>query len=394
MTRVIGLISGTSVDGIDTALVEITGTLLDLQVTLLSGLTYPYLPDLRDQILRVCAGEALSMVQLAALDDAIAHAFARAALALQANYLAAEWIGSHGQTVYHQPPQNGHLGYSLQLGRGDVIARQTQIPTISNFRVADIAAGGHGAPLVSKVDAYLLSHESFHRCIQNLGGIGNVTYLPAHQGQAIATWEPQICGWDTGPGNVLIDLAVHHFSEGHLSYDQDGAWAAQGTPDLDLVETWLSHPFFNFPPPKSTGRECFGPEFLRQCLHQANALSPEDLLASLVELTVLSIVRSYQRDLPHPPDQVLLCGGGSRNHYLRHRLQTLLAPIPVLTTDDLGLDSDYKEAIAFAILAYWRSQGIPGNLPRVTGAQHPTLLGEIHLVGSESHVSIRSGGLY
>ncbi|MBW4623198.1 MAG: anhydro-N-acetylmuramic acid kinase [Cyanosarcina radialis HA8281-LM2] len=412
MTRVIGSISGTSVDGIDTALVEIVGTDIDLKIELLSGATYPYPEALKNQILAVCAGENLSMAQLAELDDAIAYRFAQAAIAIQDGHQKAELIGSHGQTVYHRPPElvageqgsrgagenfslntqhstlntSKHstlhkLGYSLQLGRGEVIAQLTGIPTISNFRVGDIAVGGHGAPLVSKVDAYLLGHPTRHRCVQNIGGIGNLTYLPARDKFGLEG----IVGWDTGPGNSLLDIAVQHLSEGKQTYDRDGAWAASGTPCQALVSQWLQHEYFQVPPPKSTGRELFGWDYWQQCLADAQSynLNPADLLATIAELTAASIVDSYQKFLPQMPDEVLLCGGGSRNLYLKKRLAELFSarsshPVAVMTTDDVGLSADYKEAIAFAVLAYWRNLGIPGNLPEVTNAREPVLLGYVN----------------
>ncbi|MDX2096445.1 MAG: anhydro-N-acetylmuramic acid kinase, partial [Leptolyngbyaceae cyanobacterium bins.59] len=318
----------------------------------------------------------------ATLDDAIAQGFAQAALAIQSGHPPAHLIGSHGQTVYHRPPGNsaasGGLGYTLQLGRGDVIAHRTQIPTVSNFRVADIAAGGQGAPLVSRVDARLLGHATHDRCIQNLGGIGNMTYLPAQKTIGLKG----ICGWDTGPANVLLDLAAHRLSGGTLTYDQDGAWAATGTPCVPLVEQWLQQEFFQQKPPKSTGRELFGPAYLEQCFQEMDelSLSAADRMATLTELTVASIVQSYQRDLPKLPDEVFLCGGGSRNLYLKQRLQILLAGIPVLTTEDVGINPHFKEAIAFAVLAYWRQRNIPGNLPAVTGASQEQLLGDFHPV--------------
>jgi anhydro-N-acetylmuramic acid kinase len=375
--RLIGLISGTSVDGIDAALVEISGSTTDLAVTLLAGETYPYPDALRSQILSVCAGEPLAMSDLAALDDAIAQVFAEAAIAIQANQPPAELIGSHGQTVFHRPPI-ANLGYSLQLGRGELIAHLTGIPTVSNFRAADIAAGGQGAPLVSPVDACLLRHPSRDRCVQNLGGIGNVTYLPAASSAAGS----KILGWDTGPANALMDLATQQLSDGNLSFDRNGDWAAQGTPCQPLVESWLQQDFFHQPPPKSTGRERFSPDYLADCLADAIPydLSAADILATLTELTAASIAHSYRTFLPRLPDQVLLCGGGSRNLYLKQRLQINLPSAQVLTTDEAGLNSDYKEAIAFAVLAYWRSLDIPGNLPEVTGASQFALLGEIHLV--------------
>jgi anhydro-N-acetylmuramic acid kinase len=388
MPLVIGLISGTSVDGIDAALVEITGTDVDLKIELLAGATYPYPETLREQILQVCAGAAVSMAELAELDDAIALQFAQAAQEIQTGHPPADLIGSHGQTVYHRPPVKlrkqqavetfpvSSLGYTLQLGRGELIAHLTGIKTVSNFRAADMAAQGQGAPLVPKVDAYLLSSPTQHQCIQNIGGIGNLTYLPLRQGD----WIDKVCGWDTGPGNTLLDLAMQHFTGGSQTYDQDGKWAASGTPCDALVEQWLSQDFFQIAPPKSTGRELFGWDYFNQCLAEGEAynLTPTDLLATLTELTVRSIVMSYQKFLPQMPQRVLLCGGGSRNLYLKQRLSDQLGSIQVLTTDEAGVSADFKEAIAFAVLAYWRNLSIPGNLPKVTGANSAVLLGNVY----------------
>lgn len=378
--------SGTSVDGIDAVLVEITGQEVDLKIKLLNASTYPYPATLRAEILAVCAGDRLSMAEFATLDDKIAQVFAEAAIAIQSDRPLAKLIGSHGQTIYHRPPTTRinlkqlnrpspsiPLGYSLQIGRGALIANMTGIETVSNFRVADIAAGGQGAPLVTKVDACLLTHPSKYRCIQNIGGIGNVTYLPPKSQE---NWQAKTQGWDTGPGNSLIDLTVEYLTNGEKTYDQNGEWAAQGTPRIDLVEQWLNHPFFHQPPPKSTGRELFGKDYFHHCLAAAGAIAPADLLATMTELTITSIVRGYRRFLPVQPDEVLLCGGGSRNGYLKQRLTEELS-VPVLTTDEVGLNADFKEAIAFAVLAYWRKLGIAGNLPNCTGADKPMLLGEI-----------------
>lgn len=383
--KVIGLMSGTSVDGIDTALVDISGREIDLKVELIAGETFPYPPELRARILAVCTGQKISMWELAVLDDEIATQFAIAAQQIQVNQPQAELIGSHGQTVYHRPPikvknnnNSNILGYSLQLGRGDLIAQINQIPTICNFRAADIALGGEGAPLVPKIDACLLSHPTKSRAIQNIGGIGNVAYLPTNQ---IENWSQQICGWDTGPGNSLLDLAVARLTNGDKVYDDNGQWAAKGVPHHKLVNHWLKQDFFLQSPPKSTGRELFGKEYLDQCWQEMEQiqLSDSDRLATLTELTVASIVQSYQQFLPQVPDQVLLCGGGSNNSYLRQRLQAELTSAQITTTDEVGLDSNFKEAIAFAVLAYWRINSIPGNLPQVTGAKKETLLGTIHL---------------
>ncbi len=379
--RVIGLISGTSVDGIDAALVDISGQDLEIEVKLIAQATYPYSEDLRSRILAVAGGEAISLAEMAALDDEIAIAFAQAAQTIQQNHSPADLIGSHGQTVFHRPPNAPdtalNLGYTLQLGRGDAIASLTQIPTVANFRVADIAAGGHGAPLVSRIDAALCSHPTRTRCLQNLGGIGNVTYLPPKDKPH---WVEHILGWDTGPGNMLIDLAVAQLTQGQQTYDDGGRWAAQGQPCETLVKQWLTQDFFQQPPPKSTGREDFGQAYLDRCWQDAQSyqLSPADWLATLTEFTAASVAHSYRTFLPHLPDEILIGGGGSLNLYLLQRLQALLPAAQVITTDEAGLNAEAKEAIAFAVLAYWYLDGTtPGNLPQVTGAKSPMRLGQL-----------------
>lgn len=379
--KIVGLISGTSVDGIDAALVEVTGVDYDIEVTLIHGATYAYAPALRQKILAIALGESISLEALATLDDEIAQAFAQAACAVQAGQLAAdraELIGSHGQTVFHRPAQSHTLGYSMQLGRGDAIAQFTQTPTVSNFRSADIALGGQGAPLVPLVDVCLLGHPSFNRCVQNLGGIGNTTYLPAQMTGPESTLA-KVQGWDTGPGNSLIDLAVIHLSDGQRRYDHNGDWAASGVPCLPLVNRWLQHQYFQQGPPKSTGRELFGADYLAQCLTQATAfnLCPADILATLTDFTTATIAQEYTQFLPQLPDQILLCGGGSHNQYLRQRLQQRLPSVNILTTEAVGISADYKEAIAFAILAYWRWHNTASNLPQVTGAIRPIPLGTL-----------------
>lgn len=376
--KVIGLMSGTSVDGIDAALIEVSGAETDLQVKLLAGNTFAYPEELRSQILAAIAGEPISVAELAILDDAIAFQFAQAVKEIKPSGLTVDLIGSHGQTVFHRPPTKDKLGYSLQLGRGELIACKTKIDTVSNFRAADIALGGEGAPLVPKIDACLLSHPTKARAIQNLGGIGNVAYLPPYQ---TSNWERQICGWDTGPANALIDMTVTRLSNGKQTYDRDGQWASQGTVYRQLVTKWLEQDFFRAPPPKSTGRELFSREYLDRCwqdMEQAN-LNSSDILATITELTVASIIDSYRRFLPQMPDEIFLCGGGSKNSYLRQRLQAELISAQIGTTDEIGIDGNFKEAIAFGVLAYWRVKAIAGNLHQVTGASRSALLGEIHL---------------
>ncbi|MBE9060177.1 anhydro-N-acetylmuramic acid kinase [cf. Phormidesmis sp. LEGE 11477] len=390
--KIIGLMSGTSVDGIDAALTEVTGEGYTVEAELIKGITYPYPDQVRSQILSICANQPVTLMELAALDDAIAHHFTQAIRALEVDLATVDLIGSHGQTLYHRPPSAGRLGYTQQLGRGDLIASITGRTTISNFRVADIALGGQGAPLVPIIDACLLAHPVHDLAIQNVGGIGNVTYLPAWDSAASALEaEPKskadlqplaaggIRGWDTGPGNALLDWAVTTLSDGEMSYDENGAWAAQGKPDQLLIEQWLQDPFFEAAPPKSTGRELFGAAYAEQCWQDAKAkgLDPTDFLATLTDFTAATIELSYRQFLPDLPTEVLVGGGGSRNQFLMDCLQRRLPECNVHPTDRRRVNADYKEAIAFAILAYWRWHSVPGNLPDVTGASRPCLLGEI-----------------
>jgi anhydro-N-acetylmuramic acid kinase len=370
--------SGTSVDGIDAALVEICDHQGILTTRLIAGHTYEYDPDLRKEILAVCAGEPRSLQQIGELDDRIAESFAQAAIAIMAKGdRLPDLIASHGQTVFHRPPNlkagdsKTKLGYSVQMGRGAVIAEITGIKTISDFRAADIESGGQGAPLLPIIDALLLTDLRKYRACQNIGGISNVTYLPPS-----STDKPeQLFGFDNGAGNVLIDMAVQKlFDE---TFDLDGAIARQGQPDLHLIQKWLEQEFFITVPPKSTGRELFSPAYLEQCLAECGGLSNYDILATLTEFTAMAIAKSYRDFLPIFPHEVLVSGGGSRNGYLMERLQELLKPAIVQRTDAFGLSGDSKEAIAFAVLGYLRIKERYGNLPSVTGAKRSVLLGRI-----------------
>jgi len=378
----IGLMSGTSVDGIDAALVEIIDRHEKLETNLIAGYTYPYAADLRDEILAVCAGAMRSQKQICELDDRIAESFAQAAIAIMAKGdRLPDLIASHGQTVFHRPPsyhqensqQDGKtsLGYTIQLGRGAVIAELTGIKTISDFRVADIEAFGQGAPLVSMLDVLLLSHPTKYRVCQNIGGISNLTYLPPDS----LEHQEQVFGFDNGAGNVLIDMATQKlFGQ---PFDRDGAIARQGQADLNLIDKWLKQEFFVTAPPKSTGRELFSPEYLEKCLAECGSLSDRNILATLTEFTARAIAKSYRDFLPMFPDEVLVGGGGGHNGYLMERLQDLVKPAIVMRTNEFGIDSDSKEAIAFAMLGYLRLKERAGNLPSVTGAMRSVLLGRI-----------------
>ena len=371
----IGLMSGTSVDGIDAALVEICDRQGILSTNLIAGHTYEYEADLKKEILAVCAGAPRSLQQICELDDRIAESFAKAALAIrEKSDQQPDLIGSHGQTVFHRPPVDQKMGYTVQLGRGAVIAELTGIKTVSDFRVADIEVGGQGAPLVPMVDALLLAHPTKYRACQNIGGISNVTYLPPNAGAI----PEQIFGFDNGAGNVLMDMVVQKLFD--QPFDRDGVIARQGKPNLDLINQWLGQEFFLIPPPKSTGRELFSPDYLEARLEECQDLSNYDILATLTEFTARAIAKSYRDFLPVFPEEVLVGGGGGRNSYLMERLQDLLKPAIVKRTDDFGLSGDSKEAIAFAILGYLRIKERYGNLPSVTGAKRSVLLGKDSLI--------------
>jgi anhydro-N-acetylmuramic acid kinase len=262
---------------------------------------------------------------------------------------------------------------TLQLGEAAVIAERTSITTIADFRVADVAAGGQGAPLVSYVDWLLYRHPSRQRAVQNIGGIGNVTYLPA------ATSTEQVLSFDTGPGNMLIDYAAQQASDGMLTFDRDGKLASQGHVSETLLAQLMTHPYLSQPLPKTTGREQFGVFFAQRIWEQAvkQGLSGVDILATLTAFTAASIADSYRRFLPGPVDEVIVGGGGASNPTMLRMLAERLPNTRVLRQEDLGYLSDAKEAIAFAILAYEGLHGRPGNLPSCTFARHPAVLGKI-----------------
>jgi anhydro-N-acetylmuramic acid kinase len=289
-------------------------------------------------------------------------------------------IGSHGQTIWHDVA-DGHVTSTLQIGEPAVIAARTGVTTVANFRVADVAEGGQGAPLVSAFDWHLLRPAPAlggWRAVQNIGGIGNVTFLPPH-GDAT----PPLA-FDTGPGNALIDWAAGAATGGAWTYDQEGELASEGRVIAPLLAEWLAHPFFAAPPPKTTGRELYTTELARswQAAVAAQGGTPLDLVATLTELTAAAIADAYARFAPGAVVEVVVGGGGARNPALMAALARQLAarlgwPVALTTHEALGIDSDAKEALAFALLAYLCWHGWPGNVPACTGAHRPALLGQI-----------------
>ena len=283
-----------------------------------------------------------------------------------------DFIGSHGQTVWHIPPNSGEgVASTLQLGNPAVIAERTGITVVSDFRSRDMAAGGQGAPLVPFVDNLLLSHETLSRAVQNIGGIGNVTWLPAGgKGEAF--------GFDTGPGNMLLDRAAEVLTEGKLHCDMDGKMAFAGTVQEHFLQKWMAEePYFTRKPPKSTGRELFGVQRCGVYLKEMEGCAKEDILATLTAFTARSTAEAYKNFLPALPDEVLLCGGGARNPAIAAMLQKELPNSRIGRTEDAGLPGDSKEAVAFAVLGYETMNRRPGNLPAATGAAGPVILGSI-----------------
>jgi anhydro-N-acetylmuramic acid kinase len=374
--------SGTSADGIDAALVEITGEAHPPEVKLLHFERRPYPAGIRDRILRLPAHPD-GLREVCHLNVVLGELFARAALdllkAAQAFPAEVALIGCHGQTICHLPTRvaEGDLVVrsTLQIGEPCVIAERTGLSTVADFRPRDVAAGGEGAPLTPYPHYLLFRHPKRCRVIVNLGGISNLTVLPAGASPT------EIVAFDAGPGNVLIDGVVRRLSGGRMEYDGDGAWAASGSVNGALLKRLLNHPFLRRPPPRSAGQEEFGPRMVDEILIEAEGegTAPADLVATVSAFTVEAIVSSLEAYVfpRQAVEEVLLCGGGARNRWMREVLGSRLAPRPVLPTDDVGFPADAVEAAAFAILAYLTFTGQPGNLPAATGARQAVPLGKI-----------------
>lgn len=393
--KLIGLMSGTSMDGIDAALLEIgegnvhpagrdPGLAAEGSAAppwrLVAFRNTPY-DDERRRRLReaVDRGDPEALCRLhAALGSWLAEAVG--ALLEEAGVGVEEVaaLGSHGHTVRHDPPvPGGPRGATLQLGDAATLAEETGLPVIHDFRAADVAAGGHGAPLVPWPDRLMFALQGRRRALQNLGGIGNVTWLAPRES------DQDPVAFDTGPGNVLLDLAAERASGGRMRLDEDGRMALRGEPDETLVARLLEHPFFRTPPPRSTGREAFGPELVDR-LTRERGLEPggdqdgwADLLATLTRFTARSVGDAYRRwILPRGLDEVVITGGGARNPAVVRRIREELEGVVVHTgADALGMDPDAREAAAFAVLAWAFLRGVPANVPSVTGARGPRVLG-------------------
>jgi len=376
-TRVVGLMSGTSADGVDVAIVDIAGR----DVKLVAFDVLPYKPSLRKAILSLCRPETATLEDICHYNHVLGEVFAEAVIELcrqrKISLRSIDLIGSHGQTVYHRPQGGRYEGRTirstLQIGEPSVIAQRTGITTVADFRPRDMAAGGEGAPLVPYADYVLFRHRTRSRTIQNIGGIANVTFLPA------GARTTDVLAFDIGPGNMVIDGVMREISLGRRRYDRDGRMAARGRVDEGLLKQMLRHPFLRRHPPKSTGREQFG-QFYGEGFHRealGHGLTPEDVVATATAFTAATIAQAYRKFLPALPDETILCGGGVHNATLISMLQQKLPGVRICRSDEFGIDVDAKGAVSFAILALATFKGVANNVPSATGAEGPVVLGKI-----------------
>jgi len=368
----LGLMSGTSMDGVDAALAELEYIGDRVSVRLIAAHTIGYPPEILESLRNI---GSLDVDEIARLNFDIGEVFAAAARDVIEHSgmtpAQIDVIGSHGQTVSHQPRSTGGAGATLQLGEPAVIAERTGIVTVADFRVNDVAAGGDGAPLVPYVDWLLFARADRTVAAQNIGGIANVTVVTDRLDDVIA--------FDTGPGNMLIDLAVLTETSGETGFDRDGKLAARGNVHTPLLDRLLAHPYLALAPPKSTGTAEFGAGLVAELRRQFPSLSTEGFVATLTEFTARSIADAYHRFVfpRFSIDEIVLSGGGARNPWLRRRIEQMFKPVPVTTSDIYGIDPDAKEAVAFAMLAVETMLLRPGNVPQATGAHRPVILGKI-----------------
>ncbi|WP_439019595.1 anhydro-N-acetylmuramic acid kinase AnmK [Bacillus thuringiensis] len=371
-----GIMSGTSLDGIDVALVHIEGSGVKSKVELIQFTTVPFCDDIKKEIQQSLSIESSNVQLICSLNFKLGLCFANAVkeVCKEAKFSLKQLdlIGSHGQTIYHQPKQDGNMIPStLQIGEPAVIAYETNTTVISNFRTMDMAAGGQGAPLVPYSEIILYRHQTKNRLLQNIGGIGNVTVIPSKRSNE------SVIAFDTGPGNMVIDEVCQRLFQ--LPYDQNGKIAKQGVVVDEILTYCMNHPFLNLKPPKSTGREQFGKEFVSELLKRFEKYSKESILTTVTMFTASSIVHHYKEFiLPYYEiDEVILGGGGSYNRTLVEMVRNGLKEekCAIFIQEDIGYSSEAKEAIAFAILANETHHRNPSNVPSATGAKQSVVLG-------------------
>ena len=374
-TLVLGIMSGTSIDGVDYALCEISRDDIRLRVLWSAGF-----PKKMEAELHAAARGDLTSHRLAQLHHDLGRFYAinatgyrswdqvitKAGNSKRRAIGRLDFAGLHGQTIFHNPSPSGPA--TMQLGEPAYLVEALRVPVVSNFRAADMAAGGQGAPLATLFHQRVFAKAGRHVCVNNIGGVSNVTSLDGRGG---------VRAFDTGPGNVLLDMAARYWSRGRLSMDKNGRWASKGRPDEKLLARWLEHPYFAQKPPKSTGRELFGEPFFKTALRQMSRLSRNDQLATLTEFTARSLALNYRLHLPSRPEKIILTGGGARNGTLVRAVAARLPGVESVTSESLGWPAQAIEPAAFALLAWMRMNGRPGNLPGTTGARGAALLGQV-----------------
>ena len=371
----IGLMAGTSLDGIDVAICHIEGHAQQSKIELIGFDTVPYPEAVRTELLNLYENSENALARLSSMNVVVGEVFASAAIAvLETNSLSADdvvLVGTHGQTVWHQPGAESELivQSTLQIGDASRIAAALNCTVVSDFRVADMSVGGQGAPLAAYMDWASFGDSGLNRCVQNIGGIGNVTWVPANASVN------DVIAFDTGPGNMLIDALVTRLTSGAQIYDADGAIGMNGSVNYQLLNHLMTDPYLDEAPPKSTGREYYGSAMVDAILemHPLDA----NLIATVTAYTAHSIADSYRRWLPELPDEVYVNGGGARNPLLMRMIADALDGIPVRPTDDLGVSADAKEAILFALMAHDSVAGYPTNIPGATGAKRAVSLGNV-----------------
>ena len=380
---VIGLMSGTSADGIDAALTRISGCGTETRAELLGFLFTPFPPEVREKVLHVAGGGEANAAEFCRLKTLLGRLYGEACLALcRQEGIAPEQVdlvGSHGQTVWHIPQPEDYLGRTLtgtlQIGEDALIAQAVGCPVVGDFRVRDMAAGGQGAPLVPYTEWLLYREEGRAVALQNIGGIGNVTILPA--GCALE----EVTAFDTGPGNMVMDALVRRLTGGERTYDGGGRLAAAGRVSRPLLAWMLADPYLEKAPPKTTGRELYGEGYVRRLLAEAERLGVDlqDALATATRFTAETVAVGLERFAPARPERLVVGGGGSWNETLLVHLRDCLPGCQVVTNEDLGRNSDAKEAVAFAVLANEAVFGVCNNAPAATGASRPVVMGKLSL---------------
>lgn len=378
--RVIGLMSGTSADAVDAVLVQISGHGLSTKVTQESYVSIPFSEEVRAEILETARGTSGGSRRLCLLSARLGQLYLSACEALceKAGVRLEEidLVGCHGQTVYHQPIPEQYLGAevtsTLQIGDPSLLCEKLHTVVVSDFRVRDVAAGGQGAPLVPYSEYLIYRSATEHVALQNIGGIGNITFLPAGGSLDDTT------AFDTGPGNMLIDAVIAQMTNGTKRFDDGGRMAGQHPYSSALLKSLMADPYLAQRPPKTTGREYYGDAFLLRCKNQAQelGLSYGELLRTVTRYTAETIAHSVNAFLPAMPNRLIVGGGGSYNHTLMSDLRECLH-VQVMTNEDLGFDGDAKEAVAFAVLANETIHGCCNNVPTATGAAHPVIMGKI-----------------